>query len=252
MEKTFTISFLEELRKRLITITVLVFLGAVGCFIYIDKIRQFLVLPGKGLEIHLVFLNPQEALLANMHLAFMAGVLIMLPLLLYQLVSLLTTLTRHKRKGAFLLTAAMYVLFALGLSFAYFVVFPFALNFFLSFATADLIPRFSVSQYLSFAITFLFGFGLVFQLPLVFWFLGLIGVLKSSFLRRNRKYAVLIILIVSAILTPPDVFSQILMAVPLMILYELGIVLVDFARRSKARTGVGRNSVPSTPEPGGR
>ncbi len=127
----------------------------------------------------------------------------------------------------------MYILFALGLSFAYYVVFPFALNFFLSFASSDLVPRFSISQYLSFAISFLFAFGLVFQLPLVFWFLGLIGVVNSSFLRRNRKFALLIIVIVSAILTPPDVFSQILMSIPLLLLYELGIMLVSFTQRNK-------------------
>lgn len=252
MEKPFTIHFLEELRKRLITITVLIFFSAIVCFFYIDEVRRLLVYPGKGLEIHMVFLTPQEALLANLHLSFVAGILIMLPILLYQLVALITSLTRRKRKGAFLLTCAMYVLFALGISFAYFVVFPFALNFFLSFASSDLIPRFSISQYLSFAITFLFGFGLVFQLPLVFWFLGLIGVLKSSFLRRNRKYALLVILVVSAILTPPDVFSQILMSIPLLLLYELGIILVNFAQRGQARSSARRGNAPSSPEPESR
>lgn len=235
MERDFATRALEELRKRLIIVTVLVFFGGVACFFYIEEIRRILVMPGEGLEMQMVFLTPQEALLANLRLSFVAGALITLPVLLYQLVALVTFLARRGRKGAFLLAFAMYILFALGLSFAYFVVFPFALNFFLSFASADLMPRFSISQYLSFATSFLFAFGLVFQLPLVFWFLGVIGVVNTAFLRRNRKFALLVIVVFSAVLTPPDVFSQVLMSIPLLVLYEFGIMLVSLTQRKKAR-----------------
>jgi len=97
------------------------------------------------------------------------------------------------------------------------------------------VAEFSIARYLSFATTLLFSFGLIFQLPLAFWFLGQIGILNKEFLRRNRKFALLFILIVAAVLTPPDVFSQILMAIPLMLLYEIGIVLVHFAQKKRAR-----------------
>ncbi|MDZ4133708.1 MAG: twin-arginine translocase subunit TatC, partial [Dethiobacteria bacterium] len=99
----------------------------------------------------------------------------------------------------------------------------------------DLVPNFSFARYISFATSFLFSFGLVFQLPVVFWFLGSIGLVNTTFLRRNRKFALLIIVIASAILTPPDIFSQVLMSIPLMVLYELGIFMVYLANRKKKK-----------------
>jgi sec-independent protein translocase protein TatC len=136
----------------------------------------------------------------------------------------------------------MYILFVLGVSFAYFVVLPYALNFFVGFSAADLVPNFSIARYISFTTAFIFSFGLVFQLPVVFWFLGSIGLVNTAFLRRNRKYALLIIMIVSAILTPPDVFSQVLMAIPLLVLYELGIFMVYLATRKKKKLETARAS----------
>ncbi len=108
------------------------------------------------------------------------------------------------------------------------------MNFFLSFASADIGAEWSIGRYLSFATSFLFAFGLVFQIPLVFWFFGSIGVINAAFLKRHRRFAIVIILILAAVLTPPDVFSQVLMAIPLFILYECGILLVSFAQRRRA------------------
>ncbi|MEW5784504.1 MAG: twin-arginine translocase subunit TatC [Bacillota bacterium] len=235
MEKEYIIRLLEELRKRLIIIIVTVFVVAVVCFFFIEEIRQVLMLPGEELEMKLIYLNPSEALMANLRLSFIASGMLTLPILLYQLIALVLAVTRRHRRSAYLLSLAMYVLFALGISFAYFVVFPFALKFFLSFSADDLVAQFSIARYISFATGFLLSFGLVFQLPLVFWFLGSIGLVSTAFLRQNRKYALLVIMIFSAILTPPDVFSQILMAIPLMILYEMGIILVYFSQRKRAR-----------------
>jgi sec-independent protein translocase protein TatC len=235
MEKEFVIRLLEELRKRLIIMTVTVFLTAIACFLFIDRIRYFLVLPGEGLEMRMIYLTPSEALLANLRLSFVAAALITLPIILYQVVALVLAVSKRSRRSAILLTLAMYFLFLLGLSFSYFVVFPFALKFFLGFSADDLVAEFSIARYISFATTFLFSFGLVFQLPLVFWFLGSIGILNKEFLRRNRKFALLIIVIFSAVLTPPDVFSQVLMAIPLMLLYEIGTILVAFAQKKRAR-----------------
>ncbi len=235
MEKEVLIRLLEQLRKRLIIITVSVFLTTIACFTFIEEIRHLLMLPGVELEMRMIYLTPSEALLADLRLSFIAAALVTLPIILYQVVALIMAVTQRKRRTAFLLTLAMYILFILGLGFAYFVALPFALNFFLSFSAEDLVAEFSIARYISFVTTFLFSFGLVFQLPLVFWFLGSIGILNKEFLRRNRKYALLIILIFAAILTPPDVFSQILMAIPLMILYEIGTVLVHFAQKKRAR-----------------
>ncbi len=235
MGKENLIRLLEELRKRLIIITVTVFTMAVACFIFIEEIRYLLVLPGEGLAMDMIYIAPSEALLANLRLSFAASALVTLPVLLYQVVALLLVFSKRQRRSAIGLTLAMYLFFALGISFAYFVVYPFALSFFLSFSADDLVAQFSVARYVSFATTFLFSFGLVFQLPLVFWFLGSIGLLSTTFLRRNRKFALLIIVIFSSILTPPDPFSQVLMIIPLMLLYEIGLLMVRFTERKRAR-----------------
>ncbi len=233
MDRNLVMTILEQLRKRLIIMAITVAAGSILCFCFVEPIRQVLLLPGRGLQIEMIFLTPSEVFMSNLRLAVVAGAVVSLPVILYQVAALIGVVNRHFKKKAIFLAGAMFVLFALGICFSYFVVFPFTLEFFLSFSRADLIPKFSINQYISFSVSFLAAFGLVFQLPLAFWFLGVAGLVNTSFLRRNRKYALLVILIISAILTPPDVFSQIMMAIPLMLLYELGIVMVYLTRRGE-------------------
>ena len=237
------IRLFEELRKRLIIITVLVFMLAIVSFTFSDLIREVLLRPANqaygeygladGDMLQLIFLTPSEALIANLRLAFISAATIALPVILYQVVSMIMNLVGRTKAAVIVLSLVMYILFALGVSFAYFVVLPFALSFFIGFSGADLAPSFSIARYISFTATFIFSFGLVFQLPVLFWFLGSVGVVDTPFLRRNRKFALLIIVVFASILTPPDIFSQVLMAIPLMILYELGIFMVYLARRKK-------------------
>ncbi len=242
MEREKIIRLFEELRIRLMIIAGAVFLFAIISFTFSDQVRYILLMPADmayagleegGLDLHLIFLTPSEALLANLRLAFVTSGIVTLPLILYQLLALAITATGKPRRSALFLTLVMYVLFAMGLSFAYFVVLPFALNFFVGFAGADLVPSFSIARYLSFTTSFMLSFGLVFQMPVLFWFLGSIGLVSTTFLRKNRKFALLIIIIFASILTPPDIFSQVLMAIPLMLLYELGIFMVYLSRRKK-------------------
>lgn len=188
---------------------------------------------GGDLDLQLIFLTPSEALLANIRLAFVTSGIVTLPIILYQLLALAVVAAGKTRRSAVLLTLVMYILFALGLSFSYFVVLPFALNFFVGFSGPDLVPSFSIARYLSFTTSFMLSFGLVFQMPVLFWFLGSIGLLTTTFLRQNRKFALLIIIIFASILTPPDIFSQVLMAIPLLLLYELGIFMVYLSWRKK-------------------
>lgn len=247
MEREKLLQILEELRKRLMIIAVAVFLFAVIGFYFSDYVRHVLLLPaemayaglGAGeIKMQLIFLTPSEALLANLRLAFVTSALVTLPLILYQLLAIAMVVVGKTKRFALLLTVVMYVLFGLGISFAYFVVLPFALNFFIGFSGADLTPSFSIARYISFTSSFILSFGLVFQLPVLFWFLGSIGLLNTSFLRRNRKFALLIIVIFASILTPPDIFSQVLMAIPLMLLYELGIFMVYLAGKKKKAPAV--------------
>ncbi len=242
MDRERIILLFEELRVRLMIIAGAVFLFAIISFTFSDLIREVLLIPAnmayagldaEGLELQLIFLTPSEALLANLRVAFITSGIVTLPLILYQLLALAITAAGKPKRSAFFLTIIMYILFAMGLSFAYFVVLPFALNFFVGFSGPDLVPNFSIARYLSFTTSFILSFGLVFQMPVLFWFLGSIGLLTPSFLRKNRKFALLIIIIFASVLTPPDIFSQVLMAIPLLLLYELGIFMVYLSWRKK-------------------
>jgi sec-independent protein translocase protein TatC len=116
------------------------------------------------------------------------------------------------------------IFFVGGAFFGYFIVFPFGFKFFLGFASETIRPLPSMREYLSFASKLLLAFGLVFELPLVITFLAKLGIVSVSFLKKNRKYAILLIFVGAAILTPPDVVTQVMMALPLMILYEISII----------------------------
>lgn len=225
---------LDELRKRLIAVAVVIVAAAVICFTFVSQILDFLTAHADGLE--LIYTTPAEALMSQMRLAFTAGAIITLPFTLYQILAfIMPALRETEKKSVVFLLISMIFLFFLGISFGYFVAFPYALTFFLGFAREGLDPLFTISQYISFVTSFLVAFGLVFQVPLVFWFLGHMSLISSGFLRANRKYAVLIIAIIAAVITPPDVFSQILMIMPLMVLYEVGLLLVRLTERKRAK-----------------
>jgi sec-independent protein translocase protein TatC len=127
------------------------------------------------------------------------------------------------------------ILFAAGVAFAYIIVFPFTIRFFLQFASVELEPKFTVTEYISFLFSFHLGFGLVFQLPLLTWALGKIGLISSGFLKRNRKVALLVMLVLSAVITPPDIISQVVMVFPLALLYEIGIIMVLISERKRSK-----------------
>ncbi|MDO9534731.1 MAG: twin-arginine translocase subunit TatC [Bacillota bacterium] len=225
---------LEELRKRFIYIAILVIIATVISFSYADQLLAFLT--GQADNLDLIYTTPAEAFMSQIRLAFIAGVIITLPFSLYHLLAfIMPALRKAEKKAVILLVFFMVFLFFLGVSFAYYIVFPYALKFFLGFAREGLIPLFTISRYISFVVSFLVGFGVVFQIPLIFWFLGRFSIVSSTFLRTNRKYALLIIAILSAIITPPDIFSQVLMIVPLMFLYEIGVLLVRLTERKRAK-----------------
>ncbi len=225
---------LEELRVRLVICAAGVLVAAVVSFIFVDRLRDFITRPGGDLQ--LIYVTPPEALMANIRMAFIAGFAFAMPLIFTQLVLFISPALYKKEKRVIIPTViAMFVLFTLGVAFAYFTVLPFAITFFLKFAAEGLTPMFTISNYLAFATNFLFAFGFVFQLPLVFLFLGKLNLVSAGFLRQNRKYALLVIVIVAAIITPPDVFSQLMMSAPLLVLYEIGIILVALTQRKQKK-----------------
>ena len=172
-----------------------------------------------------VFLAPTEAFFVRLKVAALAGVFLSLPVMLYQLWRFVSVgLTPTERRYSLSLVPAALALFVSGAAFAFLVILPIGVRFLLSYQTPDLVPMISVQAYTSFVTAFVLAFGLLFQLPVVILFLARLGVVTPASLAAGRKYALLAIVTASAVLTPGgDVVSQMLMAVPTYILYEVSI-----------------------------
>lgn len=219
------IEHLEELRNRIIKSIIFIIAAAGLLYALTDEILIFIVRPvGR-----LVFIAPQEAFITSIELALFGGLFLSSPFVFYEIWQFISAaLEKDEKRCALSFGLFSFVLFLLGIFFGYFIIVPIGMKFLLGFGSDFVTPMISVGRYVSFVGTLTFVFGIVFQLPLAILFLSKIGIVTPQFLSRNRKYAVVIIFILSAIFTPPDVITQCLMAVPLVILYELSIQLSKF------------------------
>ena len=218
---------LQELRKRLILSFIAVGAGFVICYSLKDSIFNILaapllkMMPAGG---SLIFTSVAEAFFTYMKVAFIAGLILTSPFILYQIWAFVAPgLYQKEKRYVFPFVFSGSFFFALGILFGYFVAIPVGFKFLLGYATDFIKPMPSMNEYLSFSIKFLLAFGLVFEFPVVLVFLARIGVVNAKMLARQRKYAILLIFIFAAAMTPPDLISQVLMALPLMGLYELSI-----------------------------
>ncbi|MDK2882859.1 MAG: sec-independent protein translocase protein TatC [Bacillota bacterium] len=230
------VEHLAELRRRLIR--VLLVLLAVSCvaYAYAERTRAFFTRPAGS--INLCYLSPAEALMTDIKISFLVGLIVSAPYILHQAWAFVAPgLSCSERARVWPLVLFSSVLFFLGVAFAYYAVLPLALRFMLGFATPNLLPLFSYSRYISFVTSILLSFGVIFQLPLGIFFLAHLGLVTYEGLRRQRKYAILLIFVVAAVLTPPDVFSQVLMAVPMLALYEVSIWLTRLSVVRRRRAG---------------
>ena len=219
---------LDELRSRLIKSIVAVAAGSGLFYAVLDRCLEILIRPVG----HLVFVAPYEAFVARMTLTLIGGFILALPVVLYQVWQFVGSgLTENERQHIRVYGPLSFICFLSGVAFAYFIMIPLSMNFFLGFSSPLMQPMITVEKYISFVGMMVFVFGIVFELPLVLVFLAKIGIATPEFLRQKRRYAIVAILIISAILTPPDVASQMLMAVPLIILYELGILCVSLTTK---------------------
>jgi sec-independent protein translocase protein TatC len=236
-EKQPFLSHLEELRKRLITCAIAVGIGFIISYIFAERLFQLLVRPLTRVMPEgdrLIFTNLPEMFLTYLKTAFICGILLTAPVIFYQLwLFIAPGLYQHEKKYAIPFVVFSTLLFVGGALFGYFVVFPFGFKFFLGFANEYIQALPSVKQYFSFAIKLLFAFGIVFELPVVAFFLSKMGIITPEFLKKKRKYALLLTFVLAAILTPPDVITQLMMAGPLILLYEIGILVARMARRKK-------------------
>jgi sec-independent protein translocase protein TatC len=234
---------LEELRWRLIKALIGVIVGMALCWIFIDWIMNDLLLqpvvrvnaallPDQP-PIRLQNLKPFGQLFLYMQVAIIGGIILSIPNILYQVWAFIAPgLLTHERRYVKYIVLFSSLCFLGGIAFAYFIMLPAALTFFATFGTTTIQNNIAVNEYMNFIISVMLAAGVVFELPMVSWFLSKIGVLTPAFMRKYRRHAIVAIFIVAAALTPgTDPVSQILLAVPLFLLYEISIFISKWASR---------------------
>jgi sec-independent protein translocase protein TatC len=235
---------LIELRSRLIKALAAFLAMFFICFFFAKDIYNILVVPFQhvaGADAVLIYTAPQEYFFTQIRVAIFSAAFLACPVIFAQIYAFVAPgLYKHERKAFAPYLFATPVFFALGALLVYFVVMPNLLHFFIGMQQAkepgraqiELLPR--VSEYLSLIMTLIFAFGLTFQLPVVLTLLGQVGIIDSAFLRDKRRYAIVLVFVVAAVLTPPDIFSMLALAAPALLLYELSIWTVGLMEKKRA------------------
>lgn len=247
---------LEELRKRIFKALLAIMFGAVISLIYIEKIFEITVRPyNEAVAValadnpqaeaqtppRLVFMSPTGGFMINLKLAGTVGLLFSLPFIFYQIWKFIAPgLLEGERRAAPLIVFFTTLCFLAGGAFCYFVVLKYGLGFLLSFQTPTLVPMISIDEYFGFVTTLIFVFGLVFEMPVIAYFLTRLGILTPEFLRQKRRYGIVAIFVIAAVVTPSvDAFTQILLAVPLLFLYEISIWVSHIALPERMKKALG-------------
>ena len=232
---------LGELRDRLIHSFIAVGVGFVAAYFFKEQLFEILTAPlvtamAKSGNAKLIFTGLPEAFFTYLKVALLAGIILATPVLFYEFWMFVSPgLYREEKKYILPIIILSLIFFIAGASFGYFIVFPYGFQFFLGFTTETIQAMPSMKEYLSFASKMLLAFGFVFELPLVLTFLSRMGLVTPAFLKKNRKYALLLFFVGAAIITPPDVVTQVMMAMPLILLYEIGILGAKiFGKASKS------------------
>lgn len=227
---------LEELRGRLIWVGASVLLLSVAGFFIVSELdvigllkRPITPLVPEGM---LLFTSPTEPMTVTLKLSFVVGIILGLPIIIYHTWAFLSpALFERERKLIVPAVIGGFVLFLVGVAMAYFLVLPLGLRFLLGFQTESLAPMITIGEYLKFATRLILAFGLIFELPLVCLLLSILGLINADTLRKYRRHAIVGIAVLSAILTPADVGTMLMMMAPLVLLYEISILLVAVVAR---------------------
>ncbi|MFQ6611743.1 MAG: twin-arginine translocase subunit TatC [Fidelibacterota bacterium] len=217
---------LEELRWRLVKSIIAILIGAIITYVFIDDILNFLLQPTEKLStpMNLQVLKVQGMFMIKWGMALVGGVVLAIPVLTYQLWKFIAPgLYDQERRSTGPVIVFSYLSFIVGLFFAYWVIIPFSLEFFTSIGIPDVSNNFSINYYFSFITWLLVGSGVIFELPVLVFILSVVGFLTPPFMRHYRRHALVVILLLSAFITPPDPVSMVVMAVPLIGLYEFSI-----------------------------
>jgi len=220
---------LEELRKRILKSTgIILFIAGITFFVS-PEILQIIAKPiGQ-----LVFISPQESFIAHVLISLWCSIFFSSPFIFYQIWQFISKGLTEKEKRMILTYGPIsFALFLLGSFFGYFIIVPIGLKFLLGFSSSTLIPMISIHKYVSFVGMLTLNFGIVFELPLGILFLTKANMITPEDLSKKRRHAIVLFFVLAAVFTPPDIVTQSLMALPLVVLYELGIF---FSRAGKKR-----------------
>jgi sec-independent protein translocase protein TatC len=228
------VEHLRELRRRVVYCLISVAVTSGAAYIYIDEILALIMKAGK--VDNLVFISPMEAFFVIVKLTILIGILAAMPFIMYQIWGYVgVALKDHEKKYLIYFGPISYLLFMCGSALAFRGVLPLAISFLLSFGRQNITPLITLDSYISFLGKMITAFGLMFQLPLVVLLLSKLGIVTPAFMKKARKYAIVIIFIIAAILTPPDAVSQIMLAIPILILYEVSVWVCIAVTRKRER-----------------
>ena len=253
MDKAPLTEHLGELRNRIVVSLIIVLAAFTVSFYFSENIFRLLTMPihntvsfsihspyisfnpGKSPDLKLIFIAPAEAVWMHIKISFISAFIVSSPILFYETWRFIAPgLLERERKYAIPFVFTTTFLFLLGSLFCFIIILPFAMNFLLTYKTENLQPMISVGNYIDFCLKFILSFGAIFELPVMMVFLTKMGVVTPEFLAKNRKYSVLIAFILAALLTPtPDAFNQTLMAIPIIVLYETGILASRILNKKK-------------------
>ena len=230
MDKELHMSFwdhLDEFRSRLLIILATIFIGSLIGYSLSESFIQFLILPSQSLDISFQVITVTSMFMIKLFVCFFIGLLIAFPVLIYNLIQFVLPALQVKLRGIFLLVILSSFFFFSGIFFAYFIIIPFLLTFLTSitFESVDIKYNFTLGSYLSYVLWTTFINGLIFQMPVISLIGARIGLLTPMFLKYYRRHCFIVFLIISALITPPDPLSQILICIPFVLLYELSIIV---------------------------
>ncbi len=224
------IEHLEELRKRIIRCLIFILVFSIAAYFFSEWIIDFIARPVE----RLYFLDPTEAFAMRIKISIIVGIILSIPVIFYHLWQFVVPgLFEKEIKLVIPVVISSTIFFIIGACFCFFLVLPLGIKFLLGFGTEKLSPMIKIGSYVSFVSYMTLAFGVVFELPVVSYFLGKVGIITSRTLAKGRRYAFVAILILASFLTPPDLFSQIMLAGPLYILYEVSILVVKITQKKK-------------------
>jgi len=198
--------------------------AVVVSFAFLDEFLSIIMRP---IQVPLIFSNPMEAFIVNIKIALIASAILVVPVILYHFWAFVSVaMTRNEKTLVYMILPGSILLFFAGISFAYFLILPIGLEFLISYGAVYYTPLINISNYLTFFISLLLVFGVLFELPLIILFLNKTGIINIKMMQSKRVHFYTIAFIIGAFFTPPDIITQIALAMPVIILYEVSIFCV--------------------------